>query len=150
MNNYNNKSRFGGDRKSGGNRSFSKPSYRDRDRDGGSSFDRGDRPTSYPAVCADCGNSCTVPFKPNGSKPIYCSNCFEKHDDRGDRPSFDREDRGGFNSRPSYSDRPSFRDKPRRDFDNAPKDNSGVEKQLKELNAKLDQLISALVIKEKE
>ena len=32
----------------------------------------------HKATCSECGKSCTVPFKPTGSKPIFCSNCFEK------------------------------------------------------------------------
>lgn len=28
--------------------------------------------------CHDCGVVTRVPFKPNGSKPIYCSICFQK------------------------------------------------------------------------
>lgn len=39
--------------------------------------DRGDR-RMYPAVCDKCGQDCQVPFRPDGSKPIYCSHCFEK------------------------------------------------------------------------
>jgi len=27
--------------------------------------------------CDACGRSCEVPFKPNGSKPVYCSACFD-------------------------------------------------------------------------
>ncbi len=42
------------------NRSFDKPMYR--------------------ATCAKCGNSCEVPFRPNGSKPVYCRDCFKKDD----------------------------------------------------------------------
>ncbi len=34
-----------------------------------------DRPM-FDAVCADCGNSCKVPFQPSGEKPVFCSNCF--------------------------------------------------------------------------
>ncbi|MCK4313820.1 hypothetical protein KAW04_03530, partial [Candidatus Bathyarchaeota archaeon] len=26
----------------------------------------------YKAVCADCGNECEVPFKPDPSRPVYC------------------------------------------------------------------------------
>lgn len=33
----------------------------------------------YPAVCHDCGRECQVPFYPDGSKPVYCSSCFEKN-----------------------------------------------------------------------
>lgn len=47
--------------------------------------------TMYDAVCDDCGKDCQVPFKPSGSKPIYCSRCFEKYDDGGS----DRGDRKG-------------------------------------------------------
>jgi CxxC-x17-CxxC domain-containing protein len=36
----------------------------------------------YDAVCSDCGKNCKVPFKPTNGKPIYCSDCFEKHDDK--------------------------------------------------------------------
>lgn len=43
------------------------------------STDRGsDRPMMHPATCSKCGNRCEVPFKPNGKKPIFCSNCFVK------------------------------------------------------------------------
>lgn len=31
----------------------------------------------FPAVCADCGEPTTVPFKPRGDKPIRCRRCFE-------------------------------------------------------------------------
>jgi len=30
----------------------------------------------HPAVCAQCGKDTTVPFKPRGDKPVYCSDCF--------------------------------------------------------------------------
>ncbi len=41
----------------------------------------------FTAVCADCGNTCDVPFRPNGKKPVYCKACFQKHhsDTRGER-----------------------------------------------------------------
>ena len=37
------------------------------------------RPTSrtrHQAVCADCGISTTLPFRPSRSKPVYCRPCF--------------------------------------------------------------------------
>jgi len=30
------------------------------------------------AICSSCGNECELPFKPISSKPVYCSDCFEK------------------------------------------------------------------------
>ena len=31
----------------------------------------------FEAVCANCGKTASVPFRPSGSKPVYCSDCFE-------------------------------------------------------------------------
>ena len=30
----------------------------------------------YEAVCANCGKTALVPFKPNGEKPVYCRDCY--------------------------------------------------------------------------
>jgi CxxC-x17-CxxC domain-containing protein len=30
----------------------------------------------FEAVCAQCGVSTTVPFKPRGDRPVYCRACF--------------------------------------------------------------------------
>ncbi|MFA5303998.1 MAG: CxxC-x17-CxxC domain-containing protein [Candidatus Nanoarchaeia archaeon] len=50
-----------------GNRSFG-------NRDGNSGFKR----EMHKAICAECGNECTVPFKPVQDKPVYCRDCFMK------------------------------------------------------------------------
>ena len=42
----------------------------------GSGYDRGPR-EMFSATCADCGREAQVPFRPNGSKPVYCSDCFQ-------------------------------------------------------------------------
>lgn len=46
-----------------------------------SSGDRfGDAPREmHKATCADCGKECEVPFKPDGSRPVYCQDCYKKH-----------------------------------------------------------------------
>jgi CxxC-x17-CxxC domain-containing protein len=31
----------------------------------------------YDAVCSACGIQTQVPFQPNGSKPVYCRECFQ-------------------------------------------------------------------------
>lgn len=31
----------------------------------------------FEAVCANCGRTASVPFRPSGAKPVYCSDCFE-------------------------------------------------------------------------
>jgi CxxC-x17-CxxC domain-containing protein len=33
----------------------------------------------YDAVCSDCGNETKVPFMPKEDRPVYCSECLEKH-----------------------------------------------------------------------
>ena len=27
--------------------------------------------------CADCNKESTVPFRPRGDRPVYCSECYE-------------------------------------------------------------------------
>jgi CxxC-x17-CxxC domain-containing protein len=30
----------------------------------------------FSAVCASCGSHCSVSFKPDGKRPVYCRECF--------------------------------------------------------------------------
>ncbi|MBQ1771968.1 MAG: zinc-binding protein, partial [Clostridia bacterium] len=30
-------------------------------------------------VCAECGKPTKVPFQPRNDRPVYCSECFQKH-----------------------------------------------------------------------
>jgi CxxC-x17-CxxC domain-containing protein len=92
-------------------------------RSGGKRFG-GDR-AMHSATCAQCGDQCQVPFRPNGRKPVLCSNCFGK--DGGPKKSY-REDRPSYSARPSYSDRGG----------------DDVSQQLKAINSKLDAIIIAL------
>lgn len=41
----------------------------------------GDRPPRqmYDTVCSACGINTQVPFKPNGSKPVYCRECYQNN-----------------------------------------------------------------------
>lgn len=66
---------------------------------------RWERPELFRATCAECGDSCEVPFKPTGERPVYCSDCFRDMEwgrgerdsgrrDFGDRGRGDRWDRG--------------------------------------------------------
>ncbi len=45
-----------------------------------SGFGRGPRPQRemFNAICASCNSKTQVPFRPNGDRPIYCSDCFTK------------------------------------------------------------------------
>ena len=48
--------------------------YRDN-RGGG--YDRPPREL-HDAVCADCGQTTQVPFKPDPDRPVYCRDCYRK------------------------------------------------------------------------
>jgi CxxC-x17-CxxC domain-containing protein len=30
----------------------------------------------HTVTCSECGNEASVPFKPRGDRPVYCSDCF--------------------------------------------------------------------------
>jgi CxxC-x17-CxxC domain-containing protein len=32
----------------------------------------------YEAVCAECGQTAHVPFKPTDDRPVYCKDCYSK------------------------------------------------------------------------
>ena len=83
----------------------------------------------HPATCNACGASCEVPFVPNGSKPIYCRNCFKRDDAAPKR--FDRDARGGDSFREPRFDRP------------APA-NDDTARQLKDIQKKLDLILEML------
>ena len=70
----------------------------------------------HKATCSKCKSECSLPFRPNGTKPVFCSNCFEREDkaprfgDRApERRSFgDRgNDRGGSDYAPARSFAPA-------------------------------------------
>lgn len=54
--------------RAGGSRPFQKNSFAQKE--------------LFNAECNGCGTRCQVPFRPNGKKPVYCSNCFTKNDTR--------------------------------------------------------------------
>ncbi|MDD1752905.1 MAG: hypothetical protein LUQ38_07445 [Methanotrichaceae archaeon] len=41
-------------------------------------FNRGPREMTA-VTCSDCGCQTEVPFKPDGSRPVYCQDCYQKH-----------------------------------------------------------------------
>jgi len=42
---------------------------------GGGGYSSGPR-EMFSATCSNCGREALVPFRPSGSKPVYCSDCF--------------------------------------------------------------------------
>jgi CxxC-x17-CxxC domain-containing protein len=39
-------------------------------------------------TCSACGEKCEVPFKPTSSKPVYCSNCYSKDNNKTSNKDF--------------------------------------------------------------
>lgn len=107
-------------------KSYSKPGFGGKGGGGrfggGKPWERGsDGPRSmHSATCDDCGQRCEVPFKPNGKKPIFCSNCFKKDGDSAPKRSYG--DAGPARERSS----------------------SDLQDQLRTINSKLDAIIRAL------
>ena len=58
----------------------------------------------FSATCTTCGNKCEVPFKPDGTKPVLCRDCFAKKNsapgnfERNDRPAYDRKPERSFDT----------------------------------------------------
>lgn len=90
-------------------------------------FGQRERPDLHDAICSKCGDPCQVPFRPTGSKPIYCKKCFNK--DGAPAPK-----RFGERERPSFAARP------------APAADTGkLEARLAAIEKKLDTLIEAIL-----
>lgn len=83
------------------------------------------------ATCVECNASCQVPFRPNGRKPIYCSNCFEQTPDGAAKSKFKREN----------PKKDSF---VRSDRSERSSGGSDVERRLRSIEKKLDQVLNAL------
>jgi len=33
----------------------------------------------HKVTCSECGQETEVPFKPDGTRPVYCRECYQKH-----------------------------------------------------------------------
>ena len=44
---------------------------------GGGGYDRPPR-EMHKVTCAECGVETEVPFKPDGTRPVYCRDCYQK------------------------------------------------------------------------
>jgi len=118
-------------RKSFGDKPFGKKSFGNR---GG--FDQGPR-EMFTATCAKCGNTCEVPFRPNGAKPVYCNNCFVKDGESAPRGDFNaRGPRRDFGQRPSFGGAPQA---PRHD-----QAFNDLKAELRVVNQNLERLISIM------
>ncbi|HVW71784.1 MAG TPA: CxxC-x17-CxxC domain-containing protein [Candidatus Paceibacterota bacterium] len=88
----------------------------------------------FRATCNKCGKSFELPFRPNGKKPVYCSDCFVKDEAPRGRESY--------GPRREFSPRPSFTPAAP-----APRDDRAlteVKNELRGVNEKLERLISLM------
>ncbi len=124
MNDFKRNNRFG-ERPSFGR----KPGYQ---RSGGGF---GGRPQGqmHQATCAQCGKSCEVPFRPDGSRPIYCRDCFGSNKPSASAREFQRP---SFKTPASVQQKPQVPD-PRIDT---------IQKQLGKMEVKLDQILVSLAV----
>jgi CxxC-x17-CxxC domain-containing protein len=84
----------------------------------------------FKTICSDCGKECEVPFKPNGSKPVFCRDCFQ-----GKR-RFEGPKENNFPPR-----RPNFDDRGPQHMPPPPPPHKA---EFEALNAKLDKILSLL------
>lgn len=105
---------FNDTNRSGGGRSFGggRPNFNNRSSGG----------TMHKATCSRCGKECEVPFRPTGSKPVYCNDCFREVGGSENRGDSRRSEGGNF----SRQEAPNYG------------------KQFEQLNNKLDKILRLL------
>lgn len=66
------------------NRSFSNNRSNNRGRYGGNRSSYGQRRPAemHTVTCSKCGKETEVPFKPDGSRPVYCKECYQQNKPR--------------------------------------------------------------------
>jgi len=120
-------------------------------RSGGKRFGSGDSSPRemHEATCAECGNTCRVPFLPSNGRPVFCSDCFEKKENEGGesraprRNSFDRPQ---FN-RPRY-DKPTFSNRRETNGSTVGQEEfKQLQQKINEMNDKLDILLHSIAHK---
>ncbi len=134
----------------GAKKSFDRKPFGGGDRGGNRGGDRGGfggnrggerrQVEMHKATCSTCGKPCEVPFRPDGSKTVLCSECFGKNrsDDRNGverRDNFSN-DRGARKSERSF-DAPRAERGPSPDF-------KALTEQIKVLESKMHEVLELL------
>lgn len=93
-----------------------------------------DKKEKFQAICSECGSNCEVPFRPSGSKPVFCDTCFRGHDSAPRSFGRDRD----FSPAPRR-----FQERaPQQSF--APQSQNNIEERLSAIHAKLDKITALL------
>ena len=96
------------------------------------------REVKFQATCSECNKTCEVPFRPNGSKPVYCKDCFgAKKGAPG--PSNDRYEKRDFSghAHPSRDERPQVKQERDSRIDE-------LKSQMDSMQSKLDRILRAM------
>lgn len=96
-----------------------------------------DRPMMHKTKCSDCGAFCEVPFRPTGTKPVFCNDCF-----RNNRDEYEEARGSRHNERPQES---RFDEKPFHHRENM-KSTPNYDAQFDQINRKLDKLMGLFEI----
>lgn len=104
-------------------KNFKNNSNRGNFRSGNSGSRFAEKKEMHTATCAECGDTCQVPFRPRGDKPVYCSPCF------------------GSQSESNYS-KPS---RETREKQNQTPDSHGLIAKIDDLIKKLDEISNILI-----
>jgi CxxC-x17-CxxC domain-containing protein len=94
---------------------------------------RGEAFQKFDAVCSNCGKKCQVPFRPDGTKPVYCKDCFGTP-------------REALRGKKSFSAAPARFASPTRSIGAAPEGKSiaDLTRQIAAMNAKIDTMLKIL------
>ncbi len=97
-----------------GGKTGGKPFKKSFGGNGGNSFGKsdrggarsGDRPIQmFSAVCAKCGKTCEVPFRPSPDRSVFCRDCFRDAGENTARPSYSTN--SAHATRPTHTERPA-------------------------------------------
>lgn len=101
--------------------------------------DRGERSEMFSTTCDQCGKQCEVPFRPSGSKPVYCNDCFggkrdaaSEYGTRTDAPRYEKKDSFSFGASA----------KPAHASGGSDKQVEELKRQVEALHTKVDKLIA--------
>lgn len=94
----------------------------------------------FPATCSSCHQSCEIPFRPSGDRPVYCRNCFGAQEGTSSGVRGQRDDRGGVSRSPRRDFAQPFISKPLVDDRRL----DDLKRQLDAMSVKLDRIITVL------
>jgi CxxC-x17-CxxC domain-containing protein len=100
----------------------------------------------YSATCTTCGKSCEVPFRPDGTKPVLCRDCFSAKN--ASPVSFGRDNSSRYENR--APERAAYVPRVASQMTAPTQDISALTKQVSLLQSKVDEILTLLQTKNVE